>query len=106
MKRTLFVSRPNLLLSEANNDPVRKADLIRDVGKIIAVIPETITRTVYIKECSTLLEYRNRFYIMKLISCVSRRASRTGTGILLRKISRFSSCDCQASQAGTCHPVR
>ena len=48
--------KTNLLLSEANNDPVRKADLIRDVVKSIAVIPETITRTVYIKECSTLLQ--------------------------------------------------
>ena len=48
--------KTSLLLSEANNDPVKKADLIRDVVKSIAVIPETITRTVYIKECSTLLE--------------------------------------------------
>ncbi len=48
--------KTNLLLSEANNDPVKKADLIRDVVKSIAVIPETINRTVYIKECSTLLE--------------------------------------------------
>jgi DNA primase len=48
--------KTHLLLSEANNDPVKKADLIRDVVKSIAVIPETITRTVYIKECSTLLE--------------------------------------------------
>ena len=48
--------KTQLLLSEANNDPVRKADLIRDVVKTIAVIPETITRTVYIKECSTVLE--------------------------------------------------
>ena len=48
--------KTQLLLEEANNDPVKKADLIRDVVKTIAVIPETITRTVYIKECSTLLE--------------------------------------------------
>ncbi len=48
--------KTNLLLTEANNDPVKKADLIRDVVKSIAVIPESITRTVYIKECSTLLE--------------------------------------------------
>jgi len=48
--------KTQLLLSEANNDPVRKADLIRDVVKTIAVIPEAITRTVYIKECSTVLE--------------------------------------------------
>ncbi|MCE5344833.1 MAG: DNA primase [Bacteroidales bacterium] len=48
--------KTQLLLSEANNDPVKKANLIRDVVKSIAVIPEAITRTVYIKECSTLLE--------------------------------------------------
>jgi DNA primase len=48
--------KTRLLLSEANNDPVKKADLIRDVVKSIAVIPEAITRTVYIKECSTVLE--------------------------------------------------
>ena len=56
MKRTSYVSKHNFCLAEANNDPVKKADLIRDVVKSIAVIPETITRTVYIKECSTVLE--------------------------------------------------
>ena len=48
--------KTQLLLSEANNDPVRKANLIKDVVKSIAVIPEAITRTVYIKECSIVLE--------------------------------------------------
>jgi len=48
--------KTQLLLSEASNDPVKKADLIRDVVKSIAVIPEAITRTVYIKECSVVLE--------------------------------------------------
>jgi DNA primase len=48
--------KTRLLLDEAKNDPVKRADLIRDLVKSIAVIPETITRTVYIKECSTLME--------------------------------------------------
>jgi DNA primase len=48
--------KTQLLLSEANNDPVKKANLIKDIVKSIAVIPEAITRTVYIKECSTVLE--------------------------------------------------
>lgn len=48
--------KTRLLLSEAKNDPVKRADLIRDIVKSIAVIPETITRTVYIKECSTQME--------------------------------------------------
>jgi DNA primase len=48
--------KTRLLLAEANNDPVKRAELIRDVVKSIAVIPDVITRTVYIKECSSLLE--------------------------------------------------
>lgn len=48
--------KTKLLLEEANNDPIRKAGLIRDIVKSIAVIPEAITRTVYIKECSVVLE--------------------------------------------------
>jgi DNA primase len=56
-KETDFIRfKTQLLLSEAQNDPVKKANLIRDIVKSIAVIPETISRTVYIKECSTLLE--------------------------------------------------
>jgi DNA primase len=48
--------KTDLLLEEAAGDPVRKANLIREIVRSIAVIPETITRTVYIKECSTHLE--------------------------------------------------
>ncbi|MBN1107543.1 MAG: DNA primase [Bacteroidales bacterium] len=48
--------KTQLLLDEAASDPVKKANLIRDIVKSIAIIPEAITRTVYIKECSTLLD--------------------------------------------------
>jgi len=56
-KETDFIRfKTDLLLEEAAGDPVRKANLIRDIVRSIAVIPETINRTVYIKECSTHLE--------------------------------------------------
>ncbi len=45
-----------LLMDEADNDPVKKAGLVRDIVRSIAVIPEAITRTIYIKECSLILE--------------------------------------------------
>jgi DNA primase len=55
-KETDFIRfKTELLLEEAASDPVKKANLIRDIVRSIAVIPETITRTVYIKECSTQL---------------------------------------------------
>jgi len=55
-ERDFIHFKTELLLEEASSDPVRKANLIRDIVRSIAVIPETITRTVYIKECSTQLE--------------------------------------------------
>jgi DNA primase len=55
-KETDFIRfKTELLLEEAASDPVKKANLIRDIVRSIAVIPETISRTVYIKECSTQL---------------------------------------------------
>lgn len=48
--------KTQLLLEEAATDPIKKASLIRDIVSSIAVIPEMITRTVYIKECSILLD--------------------------------------------------
>ncbi len=48
--------KTRLLFNEAKNDPVKKANLISDIVRSIAVIPEIIIRTVYIKECSNILE--------------------------------------------------
>lgn len=47
--------KTKLLLKSTENDPVAKARLISDVIGSVAVIPDTITRSVYIKECSRLL---------------------------------------------------
>jgi DNA primase len=48
--------KTRLLLKNTENDPVAKARLISDVIRSVAVIPDTITRSVYIKECSKLLD--------------------------------------------------
>ena len=48
--------KTQLLLKDTEKDPVAKARLISDIVKSIAVIPDNITRTVYIKECSKMLD--------------------------------------------------
>lgn len=45
-----------LLLEESKNDPIKKAQLITDIVNTISVIPDSIVRTVYIKECAALME--------------------------------------------------
>ena len=52
-----FISfKTNLLLDEAQKDPVKKATLITDIVRSISVIPDTIMRSVYVKECSQILD--------------------------------------------------
>lgn len=48
--------KTKLLLQEAQNDPIKRAGLITDIVRSISVIPENITRSVYIKECSKLMD--------------------------------------------------
>ena len=48
--------KTNLLLEEAGKDPIKRASLISRIVKSIAVIPEEIVRSVYIRECSRLLD--------------------------------------------------
>jgi DNA primase len=47
--------KTKLLLDEAKSDPVRRANLVREVVRSIAVIPDQINRTIYVKESSMLL---------------------------------------------------
>lgn len=47
--------KTNLLLDEVGDDPVRRASLIGDVVRSIAVIPNDILRSEYIKKCSEML---------------------------------------------------
>jgi DNA primase len=48
--------KTNLLKNEAQKDPLKKASLITEIVRSIAVIPESIVRSVYIRECSRLLD--------------------------------------------------
>lgn len=52
-----FISfKIRLLIGDAKDDPVKKAGLIQDIVRSIAVIPDKILRSVYIKDCSNLLK--------------------------------------------------
>lgn len=48
--------KTKLLLADAENDPVSKARLINNIVRSISVVPDAITRSLYIKECSNLMD--------------------------------------------------
>lgn len=45
-----------LLLKDSTNDPVKKAEVTRDILESVSVIPDAIYRATYIKKCSQLLD--------------------------------------------------
>jgi DNA primase len=48
--------KTRLLAKDAENDPVKRATLINDVVHSVAIIPDNIIRSVYIRECSRMLD--------------------------------------------------
>jgi DNA primase len=58
--------KTRLLLSDAGDDPIKRASLVSDIIRSIAVIPDSIIRAEYIKECSNLLDVREQVLINSL----------------------------------------
>lgn len=55
-----------LLLKEMGNDPIQRASLISDIVKSISLIPDAIVRSVYTKECSTLLDISEQILVSSI----------------------------------------
>jgi DNA primase len=47
--------KTEVLISDTKNDPIKRANMITDIVRSVAVIPDGIKRSVYLKECSLLL---------------------------------------------------
>uniref|UniRef100_UPI0026232CAF DNA primase n=1 Tax=uncultured Winogradskyella sp. TaxID=395353 RepID=UPI0026232CAF len=48
--------KASLLVKEANNDPIKKAETIREIVNSIAKIPDAIKREIYIRECAMIMD--------------------------------------------------
>lgn len=51
-----LIFKAHKLSAETKNDPIKKATVIKDLVSNIALIPDTITRTIYVKECANIME--------------------------------------------------
>jgi len=82
-----FISfKTNLLLGETKNDPIRKAGLIKEIAQTISLIPEPIARTIYIQQCSELMEIDERLLVAEVNKLRRQKFSReqksdTGQGV-------------------------
>ena len=54
--RDFIQFKTDLLLKESGNDPVKKANTVRDIVKSISKIPDAIQQEIYLKQCASLME--------------------------------------------------
>ena len=66
----------NLLMEDAGQDPIRRAELISNIVQSISVIPEAIVRDVYIKECAQLLHVEDRLLVSEVAKRREKEAER------------------------------
>ncbi len=74
--------KTNLLLDEAGKDPMKRAELITDIVKSIAVIPEAIVRSVYVRECSQLLRVEEKLLQMEMGKLIEKQNEKTNRPII------------------------
>ena len=67
--------KTDLLLGEAGNDPLKRADLINDIADTIALIPDAVVRAVYVQTSAARFEMDERI--------LAERVSRTRTDMLI-----------------------
>lgn len=58
--------KTNILLRDAKEDPIKRAEVIREVVESIALIPDEIKVSVYIRQCSSLLDIEERILLSEL----------------------------------------
>lgn len=68
--------KTNLLMEDAGQDPIRRAELISNIVQSISVIPEAIVRDVYIKECAQLLHVEDRLLVSEVAKRREKEAER------------------------------
>ena len=67
--------KTQLLLREAEGDPIRRAALITDILQSVALIPDAIKRSVYLQECSRMMEIKEAILLAELNKIRATRRS-------------------------------
>jgi len=65
-RKDFILYKTDILLKEAGTDPIRRADVIREIVESIAKIPDSIKASVFIRECSHQLEIDERALLSEL----------------------------------------
>ena len=69
--------KTELLLKDAENDPIKRGQVIRDIVETISVVPDSILRLTYIRQCSSLLDIPEQTLINELNKLLRARLKKS-----------------------------
>ncbi|MCX6232148.1 MAG: DNA primase [Bacteroidetes bacterium] len=72
--------KTNLLLEEAAHDPIKKAELVKEIVNTISLIPDSISRSIYTKECSAMMNIPEQTLLNELNKLLRKKFSKKTTG--------------------------
>ncbi len=72
-KKDLIHLRTSLFLEEAQDDPVRLAGIIREMGQSISLIPDPITRSLYIRQAAVTMGIEEQILIQEVNKVIRKR---------------------------------
>ncbi len=61
----IILFKTGLLLEDVQHDPIKKSEVIRDIVQTIAKIDDPVKRSLYLKECSALLEIEESVLVVE-----------------------------------------
>ncbi|WP_367865235.1 DNA primase [Pedobacter sp. WC2423] len=79
-RKDFILYKADTLLKEAGTDPIKRAGIIRDIVESIAKIPDDIKASVFIRECSHLLQVEERMLMTELNKIRSAKFKKGGQG--------------------------
>ena len=76
-KQDFITFKASVLMSGIDDDPIKKAKLIRDVVESVSLIPDQITRSVYVQQIAKKFDIQERTISNELIKLLRSKVSKT-----------------------------
>jgi DNA primase len=74
-----LIFKAKKLTAETKNDPIKRAGIIKDIVESIALIPDNIIRSIYIKDCSSVMEIEESILQLEVNKIRQKAASKNKT---------------------------
>lgn len=65
--------KTKVLADDVKGDPIRKAEVLGDIVRTIALVPDLLERTEYVKQCSSLLQMPENTLQIELAKVLNRK---------------------------------